>query len=218
MEGCDITEDMLHSVQSANIKLAKEPPRENLTVMSMDAEALFPSLALSDIMSGIWRLIMELDLEFNTFNYSEIALYLAVMYRREELVKQSVISCIPVRQVTIDGTNRSEPTLAYLDNTTYTRVINGVKYRGTEKWVWTNVRSPSKLQKKKMIAMGLMASTRTLLENHIYVFNGQLYLQKKGGPIGDNVTMISSELVMFEFVLLYKQKLLRLTLYSDVLF
>ena len=66
--------------------------------------------------------------------------------------------------------------------------------------------------------MGLMASTRTLLENHIYVFNGQLYLQKEGGPIGDNVTMISSELVMFEFVLLYKQKLLRLTLYSDVLF
>ena len=113
--------------------------------------------------------------------------YIAVIYSREEQVKQCIVSCIPERQVTIDGTERAKPTLAYLDNPKYTRVVNGVSYAGTEKWVWDKVREPSNIQRKKMLAMVLMASTKTLLENLIYVFDGQLYLQKKSGPIGDIV-------------------------------
>ena len=59
-----------------------------------------------------------------------------------------------------------------------------------------------------MLALALQAATKTLLENHIYVFDGQLYRQVSGGPIGDNVTLLSSDMVMFEFADLYKKKLM----------
>ena len=126
-EYCDSTEDMLRSVQSTNEKLELDPDANNdrLSVMSMDAEALFPLLALEDIMQGIWRLIMESHFTYKNIDYREMALYIAVMYKREKLVKQHIVSHIPVRQVTLDGTERGEPTLSYLDNPKYTRDING---------------------------------------------------------------------------------------------
>ena len=57
---CDSTEDMLHAIEQANLLLDKDPKLQNdLTIFSMDAEALFPSLALKDIKDGIWTLIVE---------------------------------------------------------------------------------------------------------------------------------------------------------------
>ena len=104
----------------------------------------------------------------------EIGKYLAVMYKRDELVKNKVISCIPKRQVEIDGKSRKDPTIAYLDSDTYTRTSKVVKEKGVPKWNWTRVKEPCKIQKKRMIAMALVVTMRNVLENHLYVFNGVL--------------------------------------------
>ena len=101
--------------------------KENLGIWSMDAEALYPSLAIKDILDGIWHLVMDSDLEFKNLNIEEMFKFLAVMYPREELVRRQVVSCIPSKTVDEDGTARREPTLAYLDKDTYTRTRNGVK-------------------------------------------------------------------------------------------
>ena len=209
---------MLYSIQTANQELNKDRNINNLAVWSMDAEALFPSLGLADILKGIWRLITESEIQFNNLNISEISKYLAITYSKEEITKHGIEGCIPVRQIILDGTQRSEPTLAYLDSDVYTRVENGEKNRNTAKWVWTEVKIPTKKQRKIMVALALMEATKTLLQNHVYCFNGKLYRQKHGGPIGDNVTMIASGLVMYEFAIGFKQRLVRLSLYSDILF
>ena len=53
-EDCDSTEDMLWVVQQANNKLAAAPPQHgDLAIFSMDAEALYPSLHIEDILEGI---------------------------------------------------------------------------------------------------------------------------------------------------------------------
>ena len=115
-EGCDSTEDMLASVVKANEALDQNPAaKETITIWSMDAEALFPSLALKDILGGIWTLVTESSLEFKDVDVNEMAKFLAIEYTREELVRRKVISCIPKRQVESDGTSRGPPTLAYLD-------------------------------------------------------------------------------------------------------
>ena len=122
----------------------------------MDAEALFPSLGLADILKGIWRLITESEIQFNNLNISEISKHLAITYSKEEITKHGIEGCIPVRQVILDGTQRSEPTLAYLDSDVYTRVENGEKNRNTPKWVWTEVKIPTKKLRKIMVALALM--------------------------------------------------------------
>ena len=38
----------------------------------MDAEALYPSLNIEDIMTGIWELCIETDLDLNKFDYREL--------------------------------------------------------------------------------------------------------------------------------------------------
>ena len=126
IEGCDSTEDMLNSIQTANQELdSKNKNIDNLAVWSMDPEAVLPILGLTDILKGIWRLVTESEIHFNKLNMSEISKYLAVTYSKEEITKQGIEGCIPVRQVILDGTQRSEPTLAYLDSDVYTRVENG---------------------------------------------------------------------------------------------
>ena len=54
-ENCDSTEDMLHSVSRTNEALILEP-EPDISVFSMDAKALFPSLDHDDILTSIWNL------------------------------------------------------------------------------------------------------------------------------------------------------------------
>ena len=60
-EKCDATEDMLAAVQAANENLKTEGPGQDISLISMDAEALYPSLNLEDILQGIWDLVLHSD-------------------------------------------------------------------------------------------------------------------------------------------------------------
>ena len=46
-----------------------------------------------------------------------------------------------------------------------------------------------------------MKAMETILTNHVYVFDDILYKQLKGGPIGENITILSAKLVMYLFLL-----------------
>ena len=123
---------------------------------------------------------------------------------------------VPKRTVVLDGQKRKEPTLAYLDNDHYKRTKDGVTEHNVPKWNWEGVREPSKLQKKRLISLVMMKVMETALTNHLYQFNEQIYRQSNGGPIGDNITNLDSQLVMYTFATRYKAKLLNLGLYEYV--
>ena len=63
-----------------------------------------------------------------------------------------------------------------------------------------------------------MVSVKVVLGNHLYNINNQLYRQLKGGPIGENITNILAEIVMFEFINGYKNCLFKLEIYQYILF
>ena len=126
LEECDSTEDMLAAVDKANQTLRDNPPSTGeVSIISMDAEALYPSLALKDILDSIWTLITTSHLQFKNINTKELGKYLAVMVDEDILKKHKVISSIPRRQAVIEGRGRRKPTLAFLDKSTYTKTING---------------------------------------------------------------------------------------------
>ena len=122
---------ILHRITKANQKLSECLPRDDIAIMSMDAAALFPSLNIKDILNSIWKLIVDTELELQTIDIQELAKYLAVTYKHEELVKNKVISCIPKRQVEIDGRCRREPSIEYLDSDSYNRTRRGVTEMGS---------------------------------------------------------------------------------------
>ena len=100
----------------------------------MDAEALFPSLHLDDMMDGVWELITTSELEFNNIDYQEVAKYVAVMCDSATIKKPNLISVVPVRQTVLDGTSKKSPTLAFLDTDTYIRTSKGKPEKNVQKW------------------------------------------------------------------------------------
>ena len=82
-EACDSTEDMLNNINEVNNRIVTtEDDVDNRVIMSMDAEALFPSLNIKDILKGIWNLIMETDIKIVNVDVMEMAKYLAVSYEK----------------------------------------------------------------------------------------------------------------------------------------
>ena len=203
---------MLCAVQKANQRLRTAPPEPgDLSIFSMDAEALYPSLHIDDIMEGIMDIVASSPIEFRHVNVFEMTKFLHVMYTEEQLKEHGVDKNIPDRQVELDGKVRQRPSLAYLDSDVYTKTVNGVKFTDVQKWV-NNGRKPSEQQKRKIIALTLMAVTKTILQNHIYSFNGKYYKQKSGGPIGEDIATKTAKVVMYRFLSKYKEKLVKLSL------
>ena len=71
---------------------------------------------------------------------------------------------------------------------------------------------------RKMLAMALMAIMKSILQNHVYMFNKKLFRQRIGGPIGDNITNLAAQIVMFEFILAYMKFLTRVKLNESIYF
>ena len=69
-----------------------------------------------------------------------------------------------------------------------------------------------------MLAMALMAIMKNILQNHVYMFNKKLFRQRIGGPIGDNITNLAAQIVMFEFILAYMKFLTRVKLNESIYF
>ena len=79
---------------------------------------------------------------------------------------------------------------------------------GSEKvqWVFPN-KNPPEIIMKEMMGMVAEIAILILWRNYSYKFGGKIYLQRRGGPIGQRPTMAAARLVMNEFMENYREKL-----------
>ena len=110
----------------------------------------------------------------------------------------------------LEGTARGEVSMAYMDTEHFTRKDSDGKTVKVEKWSWKGKRDPTMMQKKRMIASMLQVLVKTLMKNHHYQFDGKLYLQQTGGPIGLKLSGVLARLVMLKFDKLYLERLKKL--------
>ena len=89
------------------------------------------------------------------------------------------------------------------------------------KWRWEDVEEPDEPTLRKMLALAYAEGVKTVFQNHTYTFNGKIYLQRDGGPIGLRLTAAVARLVCIWFdnkflarcaalgisVMLYKRRL-----------
>ena len=75
---------------------------------------------------------------------------------------------------------------------------NGPVSKHEEHWIFPN-KTPTKMEEKRMFAKALEIATLTLFQTHLYQFNGTIFKQKNGAPIGLRASAAAARIVMGMF-------------------
>ena len=152
----------------------------------------------------VGKLLEETKICFDNVDYKKLGKYLAIHLSQEEISNSNLKSVIPRKVKT--GVRKAG--VAFLDS--------DQDRNGNEKWDWKGKRKePSSLQKKRMIAKTMEIAVLAIMENHLYQFDGKVFRQREGGPIGLEVTGVLARLVMLWWDREYLKKLRELGLELD---
>ena len=168
---CMSTEEMKAEIDSANRRIETI---KGVVVGSTDVKALYPSLDIPFTVDKVCEVIQESDIQFEGMWYEEIGMYLSVNYSRNELVQMGLDQVCPTRT-----TNRGRPPTVLM-----------FRHRNEEQNTrWEPPRyQPTANERRKMIIAALRILITATLENHDYIFNGEIKKQSAGGPIGLDLT------------------------------
>ena len=184
---CRSTEELVAGMEEVNNRNDVEKP----VVFSMDVNSLYPSLKAKQVAEEISAVYLELELEVEVDTH-QLGLYLVMVAGREEMVRQGLKHVTPTRR----HTGGSAPGI------TTAEVFGGEDC--DTKFIQAR-RKPTKGQRRKMMALAIKLGIVTVMKNHTYRFNGKVYLQEDGGPIGLELSGALARV----FMLAWDRRLLR---------
>ena len=158
-----------------------------ITMLASDVSALFPSMNKEETARVCAVMIEKSDLMIEEVDYTEILLYLRMNQNKVDL--GDLENLLPVRRYkggNAPGMKNSQ--------------IKG-PHKQTEipkeKLLWHHKDIPlSKESKKRILAKAVEVAIITLFSGFIYTFNGKLYLQQDGAPIGTRIACACALLMM----------------------
>ena len=202
---CISTEDALRSILETNRRIQERitcdkgyaEKMKHLSILSLDVKAMYPSLKLGSVKCILKELIVKVQEEgkmrFDNVEWKEVGKYLAITMTKEERVSEGLESAIPERNVGNSFRGR-KPGPAYWESDTVERERTDGKKEKIDKWKIAE--EPSEEQKIRMVANMLIKSVEISISNHMYRFNGTMYKQEDGGPIGAELSQAIARLVM----------------------
>jgi hypothetical protein len=147
-------------------------------IVGADVQALYPSLSDLDTALICYQAVMNTEVVFQNINYHIAAKYIAICLTDTEQRLSPLYSVLPRRTAK-----------------------NGVKPGVTSKpeddknWFFpTDVFTGA--QERAIIATMVQIGVITMMNTHLYEFNGKIYLQQAGGPIGLRATCAVARVVM----------------------
>ena len=198
IKGCEIraTEELSYHFEATNVRLQSSETTQGtffnaggrtggLTIGSLDVVSMFPNLKAIPVSKMAGQAVLESSVEFAGLDYQMVGIYLALNYPRHELSKLGLSDLIPIRKVKPGG--RSKITISSVE----CRSPNLAK----EKWYFSP-KIPNCKEKRLMLSKAVEVGVRECFRNHLYTFNGKVYRQTEGGPIGLRLSMAISRLVM----------------------
>ena len=141
-----------------------------ILVASADVEALYPSIDVDLAASIVKAKIMESPLKLEGVDWRWILIYIKLMLGPGEIVDNKLQGILPRRVV-----NKNKPP------TIKTVELDQFKERW---WYPTKVDKLTEEQKRLLIGCVLEQLTKLVFRTHYYEWEGTLYRQKFGGPIG----------------------------------
>ena len=202
---CMSTEEAMRKILEANraikSRIEDDPAFRDevkkLVILSMDVNALYPSLKKDQVCPVLYNMLLKLlndgKLVLDNINWQEVGKYLAILLSETEQRELALLTAIPKRAIGEDGPGR-KPGPAYWESDTVDKIENGTKVT-IDKWKFSS-KEPSEPQKKRMFAQMVVCAVQTSMSNHLYRFDGKVYKQEDGGPIGDELAQAVARIVM----------------------
>ena len=130
---------------------------------------------------------LQSQVVFRNVNFQEIGKNLRILCSDDELKSKKLFSLVPARILDLIGKKmKVQPT--YLESDPM-----------DSKWVWRQNWSPSRSQKQRMIALYLAKISSWIMTHHTYRFNDEIFKQSSGTPIGLQIAVSISRLVMVDW-------------------
>ena len=201
---CMSTEEARRNILMTNRKIAsriEEDPgylehAKDMMLLSMDVKALYPSLRINEVGPIVFKEIVKIQEEdklvFGDVNWREVGKYLAITCNKEEIDTLGINTAIPEKR-TGDKARGRKPGPAYWENDTVKITKDGVSKVEPK---WKEAKTPTPEQKIIMISKLMEKAVLTSMKNHVYRFDGKVYKQEDGGPIGDELAQAVARMVM----------------------
>ena len=206
---CRNTEEMLAALEKTN-------ENENIVKMvvwSMDVIKLYPSLKSEEVSKLAAKAFMESSLEVEVDDI-DLALYLALTVERKELVKLGLGRVTHTRKAARgaapgittaevfakqmrEGNEEEADDEGMLGGPPSGGELRGSTQESASKSLFMlPERSPTVLQRRKMIGLALEVGIKAVMQGHMYQLDGKIHLQSEGGPIGLELSGALARVIM----------------------
>ena len=166
---------------------------DDLLVMSLDAEALYPSLQIQDVAKMCAERVANSNLEFQGVNWKWAAIYAALAFPELEILRQGLADVVPRRKAKSGG----EPTV--LTVTTDDKKCRWKFHKAPETY--------NEEEKRRVMAKVIEGMILGTFNNHVYKWETKIFRQLQGGPIGLRATGSVARMVMDQWMNHLKQTL-----------
>ena len=178
---CLSTEGLLAEIERMN----NEGVREDDIIGSADVEALYPSLDVQFTVDKVCELFLSSTIDIKGIDYKELSLYLSLNKTDEQLRDLGLLEYCPRRR-----SNRGpRPCMTGCG----TAEQPEDRYRP---WVFPDISELDEARKRRLVVEALRIVLLTILQSHTYEFAGILKRQRKGGPIGLELTGVVAQVFM----------------------
>jgi hypothetical protein len=197
------TEEVKRRIYDANKKI-KDKGLKKIYFFSQDVKALYPSLTKERVPKIVRTIIQKTKVKFTEVDWKEAAKYLKVNMTEED--------------IDIEGFRKYVPKFALRGSKKMTYLDSDTNAKKEDKWDWTDTEEPTDEMMVEVVAKMMEIFVEKIMQNHYYQFEGQLYHQVNGGPIGLLVTGTLARLVMLWWDLKFLQKLETLKISPELYF
>ena len=130
-------------------------------------------------------MVQESTVTINGMDYEELGLYLSLNNNDEQLRRMGLYDVCPKRR-----TNRGPRPILTGCGTTEK------KEDRHKPWIFPDLTEVNTETKRKMLVEAIRVVLKDLLKTHVYEFAGEIRRQKKGGPIGMELTGVVAQIFM----------------------
>ena len=133
----------------------------------------------------VMETLMSSQIDFQGFDYQQIGIYLVLTMCKTEVNDLGLSKFVPVRVVKKGGKSK----IKISSQETRSPNIN------LSKWSFTPF-LPNLKQKRVLLSKAMEVAVKACFRNHLYQFEGKVFHQSEGGPIGLRLSMAVTRIVM----------------------
>ena len=174
---------MLAAIKESNEVLGDE--NKKITIGSADVKALYPSLDIPYTIEIVCEELYKSDIKFEGVDTEELGLYLSLNRDTTYLKERGVYEYCPYREERARGP-KSKITSSGIETK---------KERRFRLWK-TRQKEPNEDKIRQMMKEAFKIALELILNKHIYIFNNEIKIQQKGGPIGLDITGVIAKIFM----------------------